>query len=362
MEESSQKEKLSHLSETYKEIKNQLVAAEEFRRKVMSALFVVNKKMKKRASRKGKLAEKMMVLQSEIKDIAKRVATLEVEINEQKDQMRDQLRTLYVLGGQGTMRILFSSTSAHDLDRNLKFLKILSEINQETITHYQKTVKSLKLEREELKGKVKKLLVVRSEVKLEEQKLKDQHQSKAQLLSKLKGQKRKHITALRKLRKQTKSLKLDEINEALEELFVGSFFEKKNRLSPPVEGILSQPFGLLQHPEYRFLLTHKGVFYTAQAGEDVVGVYEGKVAFVGALPGYGQTVILDHGDHYYTVYGHNSEVVVKLGEKIKARQVIAKVGMSSQWKQSGLYFEVRHFSEAEDPMSWMRHEGVSQPL
>ncbi|MGE0633330.1 MAG: murein hydrolase activator EnvC, partial [Pseudobdellovibrionaceae bacterium] len=68
--------------------------------------------------------------------------------------------------------------------------------------------------------------------------------------------------------------------------------------------------------------------------------------------GFGTTVILDHGDHYYSIYSGLSKVKVEIGDEIETRQVIAEAGWVPETGMPGLYFEVRHFSEATDPSSW----------
>jgi septal ring factor EnvC (AmiA/AmiB activator) len=75
------------------------------------------------------------------------------------------------------------------------------------------------------------------------------------------------------------------------------------------------------------------------------------VAFIGRVSGFGKTMVVDHGDHYYSVYSFLSEALVNQGERLKEQQLIAKSGES--WAQgSGMYFEIRHFSDAVDPNDW----------
>jgi septal ring factor EnvC (AmiA/AmiB activator) len=71
------------------------------------------------------------------------------------------------------------------------------------------------------------------------------------------------------------------------------------------------------------------------------------------MQGYGQTVIIDHGDHYYTVYGHISRVKAKIGDTLKAGEVFAEAGPASRRMSEGMYFEIRHFSEPENPAHWI---------
>ena len=83
-------------------------------------------------------------------------------------------------------------------------------------------------------------------------------------------------------------------------------------------------------------------------------VADGRVVYSGAVQGLGRTVIIDHGDHFYTVYANAQDIFVNLNSQVQENQKIASVTEAPFDKESGLYFEVRHFSEPTDPAPWMK--------
>ena len=83
-------------------------------------------------------------------------------------------------------------------------------------------------------------------------------------------------------------------------------------------------------------------------------VSAGTVLYRGWLKGYGNLVILDHGQGYYTLYAHASEVLTGEGEQVKPGQPIARVGETGSVEGPRLYFEVRYQGRAEDPQIWLR--------
>ncbi len=99
---------------------------------------------------------------------------------------------------------------------------------------------------------------------------------------------------------------------------------------------------------------HKGQFYKVAPGVTIHSVAEGTVAMAGTLPGYGKTVIIDHGDNYYSVYAFNQSLKVREGQKITEGTILAVSGGSSPLFGPGLYFEIRHFTDAIDPHSWIK--------
>ena len=101
-------------------------------------------------------------------------------------------------------------------------------------------------------------------------------------------------------------------------------------------------------------------FYGTAVGSDVKGIYAGKVQFIGEVSGYGKTIIIGHGDHYYSVYSQLDRVFVKEKHKIKEGEVVGTAGLGDREMGAGVYFELRHFSEPVDPEKWFQLPGAKQ--
>ena len=80
----------------------------------------------------------------------------------------------------------------------------------------------------------------------------------------------------------------------------------------------------------------------------------GAVAYRGWLKGYGNLLVLDHGDGYYTLYAHASQILVDEGDQVKGGELIGRVGETGSVEGPRLHFEVRYQSRAEDPQLWLR--------
>lgn len=100
-------------------------------------------------------------------------------------------------------------------------------------------------------------------------------------------------------------------------------------------------------------LQWEGRWIAAPAGTAVHAVAPGRVVYVGWMYRYGLIVVLDHGDNYYTVYGHNQSVYVRSGEHVRAGEKIATAGKSGGHETTGVYFEIRHGSKPLDPGVWL---------
>ena len=134
---------------------------------------------------------------------------------------------------------------------------------------------------------------------------------------------------------------------------VGAFGGLKGRLRPPVQGELSARFGAQQQAASP---SPKGVFFRAPEGGGVRAVAGGQVVFADWMRGYGNLLILDHGDGYLSIYGNNEAVLKRVGDAVHAGDVVATVGASGGNESAGLYFELRHQGKAFDPVPWMQSQ------
>ncbi|MCB1958141.1 MAG: peptidoglycan DD-metalloendopeptidase family protein [Rhodocyclaceae bacterium] len=130
-----------------------------------------------------------------------------------------------------------------------------------------------------------------------------------------------------------------------------AFSKLRGKLGAPVAGAMVGRFG---EPRVDGGALWKGVFIRADEGAEVRAVAPGEVVFADWLRGFGNLVIIDHGDAYLTIYGNNDIVVVSVGQRVVGGEPIAGVGVDGGTGESGLYFEIRHRGEPVDPLGWVR--------
>ena len=338
--------KLESLNEKYKKIKENLVVEEDLQRKLMGRLYKINNNLKKMSKTREELTNKYLATNRNVKHVAREIIRLEKKIKSKKKFLTKKLRFIFLMKKHGIMQFLFSSTSSHDLDKHIKYLKLFSESDLRTIEEFRLVQDSLNRQRKKMREAVKKMMIAREVLNKQKKKLAREQKMKTKWIKTIRSNKKKyisHIKVLRRISNHTKS--------NVKDLLKISFFEKKGKLMPPLGFSLERKYGYIEDPKYYFQLSHKGLFFRATESKTIRAVHEGKVAYVGKIKGYGKTLIIDHGDHYYTLYGSLSNITVKRGETVSSQKVIAKPGTSSLYKL-GFYFEIRHFSDAIDPLSW----------
>ncbi len=133
--------------------------------------------------------------------------------------------------------------------------------------------------------------------------------------------------------------------------FVGRAFESlRGKLKLPARGELAGRFGT---PREDGGVTWKGVFIKAESGQSVRAVADGRVVFADWLRGFGNLLILDHGNGYMSLYGNNESLLKSVGENTQSGENIASVGSTGGALESGVYFELRHEGKPFDPMKWI---------
>jgi septal ring factor EnvC (AmiA/AmiB activator) len=133
-----------------------------------------------------------------------------------------------------------------------------------------------------------------------------------------------------------------------------TFDAYKGLLSWPVKGKIITFFGAHRDREYAVTNFQSGINIRAERGEPIRCVADGYTIFASWFKGFGNMMIIDHGDHYYTVYAHLEEVFKVKGDRVEKNEVIATVGDSGSLIGPALHFEVRYHGKPVDPMEWIR--------
>lgn len=128
----------------------------------------------------------------------------------------------------------------------------------------------------------------------------------------------------------------------------------KGFLKIPVEGKIIHRFGKHKDSELNIPRFRSGIDIKSDKGSPIRSVAAGKILYARWFKGYGNMIIIDHGDSYYTVYAHAEEIFKSEGDTVEMDEVIATVGDTGSIMGAGLHFEVRHNGKPVDPMKWLK--------
>jgi murein hydrolase activator len=132
------------------------------------------------------------------------------------------------------------------------------------------------------------------------------------------------------------------------------FDAERGQLDWPVRGVVTAPFGKFKHPEFATEIIRKGIDIDAAPGEPIRAVEKGRVVYADRFSGYGKMIIVDHGQRYYTIYGHLGEMLKKNGDEVRRGEVLGRVGDGETPGGPTVYFEMRKDSRSVDPLAWLK--------
>lgn len=284
-------------------------------------------------------------------------------------------RLLYqqYLGGQSEpLKLLLNREDPNQIARQLHYFSYISRARAGLIENLRSRLTEIKDLARQVEQQVAELAAIAAEQTVQKKRLEREKLARSQVLVRISRniQKQKHeIGTLRRdenrltrlieqlarivARAPARSSSAPRLkNERLPDTSGdGSPFRQlKGRLALPVRGELSNRFG---SPRSDSGLMWKGLFIASKAGEEVRAIAAGRVVFADWLRGFGNLLIIDHGDGYMSLYGNNETLYKQVGDALRGGETIAAVGNSGGNADSGLYFEIRHQGRPFDPLSWV---------
>jgi len=368
------KEKERTLQQTQKQLRQERARAAEARKKEASLLVELESIDRKLADKRRELAR----FDGRIKKAEQEIAALQGEIQQLEQQRRGQqellarrLRALYRLHAQGgVLPMIFGGDDPVARAVQLRHMTTLATVDARLIQEYRVTGSSLADRKTDVEARKRDLSALRTQGALEQAEVNREAARRRVLLAKVQDQRAyhermvgelsdaaRHLEAfIRELQAKSRRLAKVPPSTGIEPPGVG-FGTLKGRLPWPSEGRLVSAFGEQVHPRFGTRTFRNGIDIEAGEGTEVVAVYAGHVVYTGWFKGYGNLIILDHGNDYYTLYAHVAEIRVKEGDDARQGQVIGTVGETGSLAGPRLYFEVRYQGRPQDPSAWLQQRG-----
>lgn len=333
--------------------KKQMNETEKKQREILSNLFVINQRIKKISKEKSNLENERQLLEVSILDLKDQIEELQANLQGKGRDLISHIRLLQQAKGFGWLNLLSGSEGPAEADLNLYIFTRMTDQEKRKIQLYFSQKVQFQKSQAKLQGRLERLNKVTKDLAVREKDFLSEQTFRQSTLNEIKSKKLRILEKLKNLRDTQLAQKLEDTG-LLDSLTQASFLEGKGNLDGPIKGLLKQRFGIVQTARANYYKNHKGIFIQAKAPQQIQAVFDGKVAFVGDMGGFGGTLIVDHGDHYYTVYSALSEIDVHEGQFVNKHDKLAKTGASKFYSEPGVYFEVRHFSEPQDPLEWIK--------
>ncbi len=310
-----------------------------------------------------------------VEDITTQLLLTRDDLRERQAVLAHRLRGIYMRGPLHTVQVLLGAESFSDLLNRYRYLRLMADYDQSLLGAVEEMEGALQAQSREVEESLAELNRLRQDQVTEVAELRQVEAQRQQTLSQFRSEEARTVSMLDQLEAQEGRLsglvtdlerrRLEAERRAAETgdtpgattLSVSDM----GSLSWPVEGELAYRFGVERRPNGT-VLRWNGVGIRAPLGTPVEAVRDGTVVLAGPFEGYGPTVILSHGDGFYTLYLYLEEVGVVEGRRVSAGQVVGTVGGGGTASGPHMEFQLRApvgggAPSAQDPLSWLRPLG-----
>ena len=290
----------------------------------------------------------------QLAETSARAEKLKQTAEEERPDIEARLVQLYKFGRAGYWRLLLDVDDLRSMGRAYRTAAAMTSIDRARVLQHQRTLDALGRERQTLQARLEELAVLQrkgtqARVAIDRavaarttlvESIDARRDLNAQLAGELQSaQQRLHASVAQ----------LDGGRAAIA-LPIRPF---QGDLPWPARGGVSRPFGRLASSRYGTSISRNGVQLAVPAGQQVRAVHEGTVAFADQFTGYGNLVILDHGDRSYSLYGHLESLDVERGQRVDAQAPLGQSGLEPGGNPA-LYFELRVDGAVVDPLQWLK--------
>jgi len=310
----------------------------------------------------GKARENLESVRHERAERASRRATLASEkrdaqasIAKGRVALAGQLRAAYLIGQEEPLKLLLNQKDPARAGRMFVYYSYFGRARAQEIHSIEENVARLEQLDTDLAAEDMKLAELEKQQRAQLTEVEQARAHRTVVLANLEQESHTRAQNLEKLRSQQAGLEklLRQLREAMEKYPVegnDAFAHLRGKLAWPVNGHVVARFGETRAGGVKW----DGVLVAAERGAPVKAIYQGRVIYADWLPGLGLLTIVDHGDGYMSLYGHNERLYKAVGERVAAGDAIASAGDSGGSNRPELYFEIRKGGKPVDPRPWFK--------
>jgi len=347
---------LNTLKQRIGKLENWLNSAKGKQSKLQKELRSSERKIGKTAHQLRKLTHELQNTQTRIKKLRQQRSALLAESKKQAIQIAEQIRAAYSIGHSEYLKVLLNLEQPAELARTLRYYDYFNRARAEQIEQYSKTVRQVEENETNINEQLLSLQHSRQQLEQQHQTLKASKEKRHAVLVRLQGdigQKGQQLDKMLADRERLEEL-LSSVEQAIADLDLPDattpIKARKGKLPWPTQGKIVRSFG---SKDKRSGTRWNGVLIRAKEGNEVHAIHYGRVVFADWLRGFGLLLIIDHGNGYMSLYGHNQSIYKETGDWVSSNDVISSVGNSGGNNSSGLYFEIRRNGKPQNPKSWI---------
>ena len=348
--------KLEKVQKSINKVKDHLKSTRYKRGHVVTELQQLESEISKNAAELSKTEAKIDGLDSKISGLRTELNKLQKKLNIQRRSLSEQIRAAYAIGRQQQVKMLLNQQDPAEMGRVMVYFEYLNRSREQNISEFLTSIAEKQRLEDELKSTLSDYQESLDTRKKQKNSLLSQRLKRNELLARLEREiknQEKNLSELESSRHRIENL-LMSLGELLADIpqspsDVRPFKQQKGKLPWPASGPFLASFGETRN---RGGLKWNGVLISTDHGTPVRAVSHGRVAFADWLQGFGFITIIDHGEGYMSLYGHNETLIKQAGDWVNAGEVIATSGDSGGQPMPGGYFEIRSRGKPVNPGAW----------
>jgi len=364
----SQHEELENLRKRISEMQSEIAKTSESKSEAADALRASERAISDSNRKLSALTARQKEAHRKLEALDTQRLQLDHDLSRQQSLLGKLLYQQYLGGKHEYLKLMLDNQDPNQISRDLQYYRYIARNRSEWLANLRTNLDTLDHVSEEIQSQSSALEKLRTEQSEQREMLKhDQLEHKkvlSQVSRELRQQRREVsrlqrnenrlanlVTKITKMLAQPKSSTIFRNDNLPDNRFDGKpFAQLKGMLVLPVKGEISNRFGA-NRPDST--IAWKGLFIRTGSGQDVKAVAAGRVVFADWLRGFGNLLIVDHGNAYMSLYGNNETLYKQVGDELRGGDTVAAVGNSGGNAESGLYFELRHESKPLDPLQWL---------
>ena len=368
----AEQRKLQQTQKQLKEEKERAAAARARETSLLAELEEIERRLATKKAEAARLEARIKKAQADVQMFRGEIGRLERQRAGQVAALAGRLRVMYRVHAQGgALPVILSGEDPVTRAVAVRHLASLAALDARLIQEYRVTSERLADRKGKEEAQQLELASLHEEAKREQAEVDREVAKRRVILAKVRDERAYHERMVGELTeashrleafirelqaKQKRLARIPPPKGGIEPPGVG-FGALKGRLPWPTEGRIVTGFGAQVHPRFGTRTFRNGVDIEAAVGREVLAVHGGHVIYTGWFKGYGNLIIVDHGNEYYTLYAHIAEIEAKEGEDVRQGQRIGTVGDTGSLAGPRLYFEVRYQGKPQDPEQWLRQGG-----